>query len=523
MIYYAINACLGHQGLHRVVVSTDDEEIALLSERFGAEVLYRPPHLAEDAVPLDPVIAHAVDAAEEKDGESFDIVLTVQPTSPLVRPADIAQAIDCFRNSPDLDTVLSVTEDRHLTWTVCEGKAVPEYRARVNRQLLPPRFRETGAIIACRRAQLRLGTRIGTNIELLELPQSRSIDIDSIADLQLCESLLSRRRVVFTVVGYPAVGLGHAYRALMLAHELVQLDISFVCERRSEIAANLIREKNYSVHVCENGELLKAVLDLEPDLVINDILDTDSAYVSGLRQYGCRVINFEDLGPGGDQAHLVVNALYDESNLQTHLVGARYFCLRDEFLFAPVQKKNDVVKRVLITFGGVDENNLTTRVFRLIVSLCKRNEVEINIVVGPGYAHHAALKSTVEQAAYSKVVITAATSRISALMAQADLAITSGGRTVFELASLQIPIMVICQNPRELTHRFASWDNGVLNLGLHDQVSDAQIIDKFETLRSDLTLRQEMCLRAASCDLTSGKRRVIAAILAVLNGGIVEK
>jgi CMP-N-acetylneuraminic acid synthetase len=139
MIYYAIQACRSAIGIDRVIVTTDDDEIALLSERFGANIIMRPNSLAIDSATLDPVIVHATEAAEKQYNENYDIVITVQPTSPLVLPSDLEYALELFKNT-SVDTVLSVVDDRHLCWTISEGRPLPAYAARVNRQELPKKL-----------------------------------------------------------------------------------------------------------------------------------------------------------------------------------------------------------------------------------------------------------------------------------------------------------------------------------------------------------------------------------------------
>jgi len=517
MIYYAIEACKSCNALDEIYVSTDDPEIAMLSVRFGAKVVDRPGDLANDAATLDPVVHHAVEQIEKDLGVRFDVVVTVQATSPLVLPADIEAAVWKFRN-PDIDTVLSVVDDRHLCWGVMDGRAFPLYKARVNRQSLPSNFRETGAVIACTRQQLESGTRVGSRVELLEIPYLRSFDIDSVADLLLCEGMLLRRRVVFVVVGYPEVGLGHAYRALMLAHELVSWDIHFVCQESSRLAAELIASHHYRLHVCTDEQLLDAVCALKPDVVVNDILDTSSEYVDALKRSGARVVNFEDMGTGSDSADLVVNALYAlHSDNPNVLVGPRYFCLRDEFLYLPERSLRERVSRVLVTFGGVDESDITSRVVAKISVYCARNDIAVDVIVGPGYRHGNRLRDVVERAdGFVNYIET--TNRISDFMADADMAITSGGRTVLELAALQVPTIVICQNQRELTHEFAREENGVVNLGLCADLDFDRFLNEFELLVRSDKKRSEMRERAARLDLRQGKKRVIDAIVSTAMG-----
>ncbi|SAK75348.1 N-acylneuraminate cytidylyltransferase [Caballeronia calidae] len=518
LIYYAIRACIDSEAFEEVVVTTDDEEIGLIAERFGARVIMRPHGLGQDSVTLDPVIEHAVDVVERMLEKRFDIVMTVQPTSPLVNSDDIRNSLSKFDASGDVDSVLSVVDDRHLCWTRDAGFAIPKYQRRVNRQQLPESYKETGAVIACRRNVLKSGSRIGKRVELAVLPPERSIDIDSDLDFFICEAILARKTVVFPIVGRKELGLGHAYRAVMIASEFVGHEIVFVCENRDELAAEVIRERNYRVVVAADGGLQRAVLDLSPDLVVNDILNTSAAYIKALKEAGAAVVNFEDLGEGALHADVVVNALYPHQDASPkHLIGEQYFCLRDEFIHLPSKKISDEVRRILITFGGVDENDLTSRLLTLCAPFVRERDIQVDIVAGPGYCHGEALSGLIERESLHKHVRwLTSTRKISEFMLAADLALTSGGRTVLELSAVGVPTMVICQNERETTHTFASDANGVVNLGLHSEVTDDVITAAIESLIGSADIRRVMVDKMTTVDLTKGKHRVVSRIFALL-------
>jgi len=517
LMSYAIQACLDSRRISLLVVTTDDEEIALLGERLGAEIVRRPSELADDRTTLDPVIVHATAAAESQWNTRYDVVLTVQPTSPLLRGTDIDEALQRFEDDA-IDTVLSVTDDRHLCWGIAGGIPVPRYSERVNRQWLPANFRETGSIIACRREQLERGTRIGRRVELLVVHHERSVDIDSLSDLYHCESILSRRRIVFTVVGRAQLGMGHVYRALTLAHELVHHDLVFVCEDADDLAIAAIRRHHYRLEIAANGKLLETVVALSPDLVVNDILDTSVSYIDLLKQQGARVVNFEDMGSGAEHANLVINALYPhqlpESNV---LVGAKYFCLRDEFLHIQPRTRPHRAERLLVTFGGTDPNNLTCRVLEQLAGVIGELGLEVDVVVGPGYAHGDQLEQTLNKHHRLALRLIDTTCRISEFMQSADLAITSGGRTVYELAALHVPTIVLCQNSRELTHSFASADHGIANLGLGTETDTATLAEIFRRIAADGAMRDHMVKCMARVDLRKGKQRVISHLLRLLN------
>lgn len=518
LIHYAIAAAREVPEVASVIVSTDDDEIALFAERFGARVQMRPPDSAGDTVPLDPVILNALECYERDTGAGVRWVISIQPTSPLIEPRDLRLAIAKLESGAG--SVISVVEDKHLTWTRDPSGFVPEYRARVNRQQLPDRFRETGAVIACAAADLRArGTRIVPPVDLLLMPPERSVDIDSYQDLAVAEFLLRRKRIDFVVVGNRALGLGHAVRALMIGHELVDHECRFWCPCDSALAAELIRGHNFPVETyAEEADLLEAMAAEPPDMVINDRLDTSADYVISLKKLGCKVVNFEDLGHGAEVADLVINALYPHQLPLPHVrVGAAYFCLRDEFLHgvgADLGRCPEQARRILVTFGGTDENNLTLRVIEVLCA-AELGDIAIDVVLGPGYAHRAALEARVGvlRAAGAEIEVNGATSRISEHMVAADLGFSSAGRTVFELASVGLPSIVLCQNPREATHSFASAQHGFVNLGLARDVSDDELRATAVRLISSQGLRREMKRKMDQVDLRRGKSRVTGEIL----------
>ncbi|MBW2017501.1 MAG: NTP transferase domain-containing protein [Deltaproteobacteria bacterium] len=523
LISYAIQAALDSEKVGRVVVSTEDEEIALFAERFGAEVIKRPENLAGDDVTLDPVVVHAVESAENRWGEVYDAVVTVQPTCPFVTGGDIDQAIEKLA-AEGADTLLTAHEDRHLRWKEEGGRIVPDYEKRLNRQLLPPCYRETGVINACTRKQLRTGTRVGEKISLMVLDEIKSIDIDTYHDFWVAEMILKRKRIVFTVTGNAETGLGHAYRAVMLAHEFIQHDIVFVCTEEDDLAENYISEQNYPVVVTERARFLDTVLSLGPDMVINDILDTGADYIWSLKKAGIKVVNFEDLGLGAEIADLVINALYPYRFPYEHFrVGPKYFCLRDEFLHLSQRERKGPVGSILVAFGGVDEGNLTCRVLEVLSGLLQKNRVDVHVIVGPGYRHHEELRKLLDRLDSKFIHYANATRKISEYMTAADMAITSAGRTVLELASIGVPTIVIAQNSRETRHTVASGDNGIINLGHRKDVTDDVIREAVERLMEDEALRARMRDRMLRMGISDGKRTVIQEINALLEQGAEGK
>ena len=114
LIAWTIEQALASKYLDKIVVSTDNEEIKLISEKYGAEVPFlRPKVLARDDSPTIDVIMHAINWFEKRE-EYFDIIVLLEPTSPLRKEDDIDNAIELFiKNIDKADSLVSVG-DVHL-------------------------------------------------------------------------------------------------------------------------------------------------------------------------------------------------------------------------------------------------------------------------------------------------------------------------------------------------------------------------------------------------------------------------
>ena len=115
LIYYQIQNALQSKYITDVVVTSDDEDILEYSSNFPVYLRKRPPELALDNVTLDPVIWDATMYMENILNKQYGIVVTLQPTSPLLKTTALDNAIEKFI-SEDLDTLLPVMDTTHLYW-----------------------------------------------------------------------------------------------------------------------------------------------------------------------------------------------------------------------------------------------------------------------------------------------------------------------------------------------------------------------------------------------------------------------
>jgi len=201
LIYYTIKEAQASKYVPRVLVSTEDREIAEIAKGYGAEVIPRPVELAQDDTPSLPVYQQVIKYLEETEDSSPDIVVLLQPTSPLRKAGDIDGAIEKFLHT-NCDSIVSVCEVEHpLHWMyTLEGdrlKPVIEGGETVIRRQDAPRvYRLNGAIFVTRSDVIMKQNRlVGHNTGAYIMSMKRSVDMDTELDFRLTELLMKEGKI----------------------------------------------------------------------------------------------------------------------------------------------------------------------------------------------------------------------------------------------------------------------------------------------------------------------------------------
>jgi CMP-N,N'-diacetyllegionaminic acid synthase len=203
LIAYTIRTALAARHLfHRIIVSTDDYEIASVAREYGAEVPFmRPAELARDEAPTVPVLQHAVRFIEQQDGVRLDWVCLLQPTEPFRTVEDLEHGLK-LGFVGDCDSVISVTQvfavHPILMKRIENNRLVPfciEEKEGTRRQdYQPPAYMRNGAIYLTRRDVLIEKNSVwGETICPYVMPPERSVSIDTELDLKLVEVLMQEQ------------------------------------------------------------------------------------------------------------------------------------------------------------------------------------------------------------------------------------------------------------------------------------------------------------------------------------------
>jgi N-acylneuraminate cytidylyltransferase len=213
LMYYTIQAAKRSGHITRLIISTDDEEMAEYAKTQGVEVPFmRPKELAEDLTPDLPVFEHVLAELKARENYVPDVVVHLRPTTPLKKTADIDKGIELILAHPDAQSVRSVCEPIHTPFKMftegTDGFLVPllpkvfpetfeQYPEAFNmpRQLLPKVLRHSGYVDVIRPSVIsELHSMSGTKIFPLPFEKWRDIDIDSPIEIAMAEQVIEKLR-----------------------------------------------------------------------------------------------------------------------------------------------------------------------------------------------------------------------------------------------------------------------------------------------------------------------------------------
>jgi N-acylneuraminate cytidylyltransferase len=191
LVAHTIRAALAAKHVARVVVSTDDAEIAAVARRFGAEVVERPAELSGDTASSESALRHALEVLS---GERPPLVMMLQCTSPLTTARDLDEAVETLLRS-NADSCFTAVPFFHFLWREGEGGEARgvnhDGKIRKRRQDLEPQYLENGAVYVMRTARfLEEGTRFCGKTVMCAVDAERLLEIDDPVDFVKAEAVM---------------------------------------------------------------------------------------------------------------------------------------------------------------------------------------------------------------------------------------------------------------------------------------------------------------------------------------------
>src|SRR3990172_152381 len=314
-------------------------------------------------------------------------------------------------------------------------------------------------------ADARRGT--GHVMRCLALAQSWQARAAAAVFISRCDSAALRERILSTGAELISLAPGDSVEA-DTENTLVQL---------SRREAAWLALDGYDFNLAQQQTLRGAG---HPLLVIDDIAHLD--------RYCADILLNQNLGAAA--------LSYRCDRETTRFFGPCYALLRPEFAHwrREFRKLRGVARKILVTLGGSDPNNFTARVIDALAQLDTPG-MEVRVVVGPANQHWAVLRNAVE-ASDSPVQLYIDVSDMAELMAWADLAVSAGGTTCWEIACLGLPALVVimAENQRRIAEELDAIEV-VQNLGWHDDVSVERLAAAVNVLQHDSSRRLRMSER----------------------------
>ena len=204
LLAYAVECGLACPSLDKLVVSTEDAEIAAEASKWGAETPFvRPAELAADEAPMLPVMRHALEQCETFWGQEVEILVLIDPTAPLRLPEDVEGALELLKKEKAQAVVSGAPAHRNPYFNMVRRDDSGRVRIALDsgqevtrRQDAPELFDLNTVVWAYRRQALMVdGRRMPVDTVLYITPPERCLDLDTPFDFELLEFLLARREM----------------------------------------------------------------------------------------------------------------------------------------------------------------------------------------------------------------------------------------------------------------------------------------------------------------------------------------
>lgn len=207
-------------------------------------------------------------------------------------------------------------------------------------------------------------------------------------------------------------------------------------------------------------------------------------------------------------------SLYEDRESYTQLLlGTSYAVLRREFWSWRGWEReiSDKAKKVLVTMGGSDPDNVTLKVIRALQQI-ENDDLQVAVIVGGSNAHYPSLKAAIDDDK-EWIQLQRNVTDMPSLMAWADMAISAAGSTCWELAFMGVPslLLILAENQERAANYLNKYDIAV-RLGFGSEIDLSTIITNTQSLVSDAHLRKEMSSRGAVLVDGFGVQRVISAL-----------
>ncbi len=344
-------------------------------------------------------------------------------------------------------------------------------------------------------------------------------------------------RVAIRADGSPDIGMGHIIRSLSLAKAFRNQGanvhfLSLFMQGIERIEQEGFAAKGFmpvtapdrTIPACASEtDCLAQELKANPvDILVIDSYNVTEEYFLKVKPLVKIVVYIDDMNKFIYPVDILLNGnitgqymgykKYTESEIM--LLGLRYNLIRDEFLGLADKKINKEINNIMVTTGGSDPYNLSCELVKGIMEIPEFSNVYINVIVGGAFKEKDRLLALSEN--YDRVVLHENASNIASIMLQADIAVSAGGSTLYELCACGTPTLafVMADNQEFLVEKMNELGY-IKSLGWYTSMI-YKIEEVLNGLAQDYELRKRMSVKGRSLVDAKGTGRAASAILDLL-------
>jgi len=455
LLYYIISTALKFKKAD-VLVSTDSEEIRELTLLYGAKYIERPKSLTKNSTSVKEICLDALQKLDQQNTH-YEKCLVLHPKIPLITINTILKFFkNVGKNKPTIFGISDIINSK-LGYEIENSKQF----LKLNPSKKPLAMLNKIVCFDTKKFIKNNGT-FTSPFYGLKLSSDETHSLVSYHDFGTFEQILNRKKILVRIDSTVKIGMGHVFNILTILNHFRNDEILILMHKNKNLGHKQFIKNLFNVSFFKSEKEFKKILTrFNPDIIFNDILNTTESYMKKLQKFTPMIVNFEDTGEGRKLAKLVFNPIFEkQKSLTNEFYGAKYACVRDEFRIWKNEILSEDVEKVLVTFGGTDPSNITEKT----VSIIQKNNIkniEFTILLGFGYMHKKMIKERIKklQKEDFKINLVDGSNFIAKYARDIDFAIVSNGRTVFELAAMNIPLLAIAVNSREQNHNFIKEQN----------------------------------------------------------------
>ncbi|QXM05182.1 UDP-2,4-diacetamido-2,4,6-trideoxy-beta-L-altropyranose hydrolase [Crassaminicella indica] len=348
------------------------------------------------------------------------------------------------------------------------------------------------------------------------------------------------KTVAFRADGGQNVGMGHVMRCLSLAKEFRRNGYKVYFISKLTEGIKKIEEAGFEViKLTSKGKIsskefyygdikelkkeAEEMIDFNKkyniEILFIDTYNVTKEYFLSIKPYVTKLAYIDDVNKFVYPVDILINGnitgeymdykKYSEDEIM--LLGPKYNLIRDEFRNLPEREINKEVKEIMITTGGSDPHNMSTKLLYMLLEDNKIGKLRFNVIVGNGFINKEELSKISKQ--NKNVVLYENVKRISEIMLRSDIAISSGGSTLYELCACGTPTMafILADNQEFIVEKMDEYGY-VKSLEWYNKIDKDIFLSKLKSLVFDYNLRQVISQKGQKLLDGNGASRVVKKV-----------